>query len=104
MFWAFREEVQIIESLQDLSEATPHSVSHSSEGDMVTKPSEPSASSSVTTINSALSIPITSDVLLMTCQITVETPHGEAKALALLDTGSSASFVSECLAQSLRLT
>ena len=39
----------------------------------------------------------------MTCQVIVETTHGEAKAHALLDTGSSASIMSERLAQILKL-
>ena len=39
----------------------------------------------------------------MTCQVMVETPQGVVKARALLDTGSSASFVSERLAQALHL-
>ena len=45
-----------------------------------------------------------SQVLLMTCQILVTTPQGTAaQARALLDSASSSSFVSERLAQHLRL-
>jgi hypothetical protein len=72
-------------------------------GDTVGKSSEPCASASVTTVNSAVGVPITSNALLMTCQVIVETTHGKAKARALVDTGSSATFVSECLAQTLKL-
>ncbi len=39
----------------------------------------------------------------MTCQVRVETPRGSVKAWALLDSASSASSISERLAQSLRL-
>ena len=47
---------------------------------------------------------IKSDVLLMTCHVLVESPNGSSmKARALLDSASSASFVSERLAQSLSL-
>ena len=41
--------------------------------------------------------------LLMTCQVMAETPEGIVKAPALLDTGFSASFVTERLAQALHL-
>ena len=47
---------------------------------------------------------IKSNVLLMTCRILVEAPDGSSvEARALLDKGSSASFVSTRLAQSSRL-
>ena len=65
-------------------------------------PPEPSSGADMTTL-SLLHSSISSSVLLMTCQVMVETPQGVIKVQALLDTGSSASFVSECLAQSLRL-
>ena len=82
-----------------------HTLLHvDSKGDPTAKPSEPAASIPVTPANAAMTLPITSNVLLMTCQITVETPHGETRARALLDTGSSASFVSERLAQLLKLS
>lgn len=51
-----------------------------------------------------LHVSLGSNVLLMTCQVMVETPHGVIKARALLDTGSSVSFVTEHLAQSLHMS
>lgn len=65
-------------------------------------PTNPPANASVTT---TMHVSINSNILLMTCQVMVETPQGAVKARALLDTGSSASFVSEQLhvAQSLCL-
>ncbi len=39
----------------------------------------------------------------MTCQVIVESPQGTIKARALLDTGSSVSFISERLVQALKL-
>ena len=48
---------------------------------------------------------IPSTVLLMTCQVKVVAPNGAVtKARALLDTGSSTSFISEHLVQLLRLS
>lgn len=44
------------------------------------------------------------DTLLMTCQILIHSPDGTGiKACALLDSASSTSFISECLAQTLQL-
>ena len=57
--------------------------------------SQPDATTPVSTVNHAS---ISSSMLLMTCQVTVETPQGTANARALLNTGSSTSFVSERLA------
>ena len=48
---------------------------------------------------------VTSNALLMTCQVVVKAPDDSlVKARALIDSGSSASFVSERLAQSLNLS
>ena len=49
------------------------------------------------------SVRLKSNLLLMTCQVLVESPQGKTRARALLDSGSSASFVSERVAQSLLL-
>ena len=57
----------------------------------------------VTTTSHHVSVGIESNMLLMTCQVLVETPQGTVKARALLDSASSASFVSERFAQSLGL-
>ena len=57
----------------------------------------------VTTNSHHVSVGIEPNMLLMTCQILVETPQGTVKARALLDSASSASFVSERLAQTLQL-
>ena len=47
---------------------------------------------------------MTSDSLLMICRVLVHGPNGSSvESRALLDSASSASFVSERLAQSLRL-
>ena len=47
---------------------------------------------------------VTTNSLLMTCQVTLISPHGSSrKARVLLDSGSSASFVSERMARSLNL-
>ena len=71
-------------------------------GDLAPKQSV-AASSTEETVTPTLHVSIGSSILLMTCQVMVETPQGVIKARALLDTGSSASFVSERLAQSLHL-
>ena len=63
-------------------------------------PIPPQSNSTVVPVNHAS---ISSNMLLMTCRVTVETPQGTVNARALLDTGSSASFISERLAQSLCL-
>ena len=68
-----------------------------------TRSEPPTAASPDGTVSPSLHVSIGSNVLLMTCQVMVETPQGVIKARALLDTGSSASFVSERLAQSLHL-
>ena len=62
----------------------------------------PASNSTDTTVTSHVSV--CTNALLMTCQVMVDTPQGKVKARALLDTGSSASFISERLAQSLRLS
>ncbi len=55
--------------------------------------------------NSCTAARFGSDALLMTCQVLVTSPHGpSAKARALLDPGSTVSFVSDQLARSLRLS
>ena len=59
--------------------------------------------SNVTSESATLHTSVQANILLMTCRIIVETPQGVVKARALLDTGSSASFVTELLAQLLRL-
>ena len=78
-----------------------------------TAPSAPSSSVPVTSaapgpvtapISSHATMGIQSDVLLMTCRVLAESADGSVmEARAILDSGSSASFVSERLAQSLNL-
>ena len=64
----------------------------------------PSSSSASTPISSYAAVGIRSDLLLMTCRVMVESSDGfRMEARALLDSGSSASFVSERLAQCLHL-
>ena len=61
------------------------------------------ATNNVSTHTSLTNAPST--VLLMTCQVKVVAPNGAVtKARALLDTGSSTSFISEHLVQLLRLS
>ena len=64
----------------------------------------PTTTSTTTPIPSHAAMGIKSNLLLMTCRIAIEAPDGSSiEARALLDSASSVSFVSECLAQSLRL-
>ena len=64
----------------------------------------PPTTSTTTPIPSYAAMGIKSNLLLMTCRVAVEAPDGSSvEARALLDSASSASFVSERLAQSLRL-
>ena len=63
-----------------------------------------SKSSNPTPIPTHAAMGIKPNLLLMTCRILVEVPDGSSvEVWALLDSASSASFVSEQLAQSLRL-
>lgn len=81
-----------------------HTLIHTdNKDDLTPKRSMPAPTPTESTVASSLHVSISSNILLMTCQVMVETPQGVIKARALLDTGSSASFVSERLAQSLRL-
>ena len=60
--------------------------------------------SSTTVTSNTVSLGVSSTTLLMTCQVSVRDSHGVAtKCRALLDSASSASFVSERLAQRLHL-
>lgn len=60
--------------------------------------------STTTPIPTHVAMGIKSNLLLMTCRVLVKAPNGSSvKPLALLDSASSASFVSERLAQSLHL-
>lgn len=78
-----------------------HTLLHTdNKDDLAPKRSVPAPSA---TVAPSLHVSIGANILLMTCQVMVETPQGVVKARALLDTGSSASFVSERLAQSLHL-
>ena len=67
-------------------------------------PSPPATSTTTTPIPSHAAMGIKSNLLLMICRIAIEAPDGSSiEARALLDSASSASFISERLAQSLRL-
>ena len=58
----------------------------------------------VVSISSSMASGVTSNTLLMTCRVYVEAPDkSTVEARALLDSGSSASFISERLANSLSL-
>ena len=73
---------------------------------METKNSIPTASDSVNSksIVSNAAAGLTSHSLLMTCRVLVDAPDGSSvEAIAILDSASSVSFVSERLAQSLCL-
>ncbi|XP_064396444.1 uncharacterized protein LOC135343372 [Halichondria panicea] len=79
-----------------------HSLLHTDKEKHTDKERLPAGTSEFTDATS-LHVSVSSNILLMTCQVMVETPQGVVKARALLDTGSSASFVSERLAQALHL-
>ena len=70
------------------------------------EPSNPPAqSSSGTRVVANTAVKLKSNTLLITCQVIASSPDGTTtQARALLDTGSAASFVSECLATGLNLT
>ena len=83
-----------------------HTLLHSDgrEREAERKQDPPADNSAETTATSpTLHVSVQSNILLMTCQVMVSSPQGMVKARALLDTGSSASFISERLAQSLHL-
>ena len=62
------------------------------------------ATPSTTSISTHASMGLQSNLLLMTCSVLVEAPDGSVtQARAILDSASSASFISERLAQSLHL-
>ena len=67
------------------------------------QPPRPSGPSPTQTVSSA-AVKVSSSSLLMTCRVLVFAPDGSTiEARALLDNGSTSSFVSEHLVQSLRL-
>ena len=79
-----------------------HTLLHQEKEDAAAKPVTPAATTP-TSESTTMHVSVSSNILLMTCQVMVETPEGIVKARALLDTGSSASFVTERLAQTLHL-
>ena len=79
-----------------------HTLLHQEKEDVTPKAEVPTVTNT-TSESTTMHVSVSSNILLMTCQVIVETPQGVVKARALLDTGSSASFVTECLAQSLHL-
>ena len=77
-----------------------HSLLHVNSDD----PPQQKPADNTNTILSHTTTGLSPDALLMTCQVVIGSPNGSVvKARALLDSGSSASFVSERLAQSLCL-
>ena len=65
---------------------------------------QPSTQPTVNPVLSNTAMGFTSNSLLMTCCVLVDAPDGSSvEAHTILDSASSASFVSECLAQSLCL-
>ena len=65
---------------------------------------QPSTQPTVNPVSSNTAMGFTLNSPLMTCRVLVDTPDGSSvEARAILDDASSASFVSECLAQSLCL-
>lgn len=84
----------------------PQETTASSQLSMSSNPStvQLSTTESVVAASNAATTRISSNVLLMTCRVFVIAPDGSTvKARALLDAGSTASFISERLAQALRL-
>ena len=69
------------------------------------QPEPPPAASNPTSVTSNTAAGLTSNTLLMTCQLLINAPDGSVvRARGLLDSASSTSFVSERLAQALRLS
>ena len=71
-----------------------------------TKPesiSKPAQANPTTFPSNHASVTVKSDLLLMTCKVLVEAPQGSIKVRVLLDSSSSASFISERVAQALHL-
>ena len=99
---AFHPELQVIVSLQAMSETLLHIDQR-----QITPPTNTTSQTAVTNVSASTSVnphSLSSHSLLMTCQIQVYAPDGSSiEARALLDSASSASFVSEQLAQCLRL-
>ena len=79
-----------------------HTLLHQEKEDAAAKSITPDATTT-TSESTTMHVSVSSNILLMTCQVMVETPQGMIKTRALLDKGSSASFVTECLAQTLHL-
>ena len=79
-----------------------HTLLHQVKEDVTPKAEVP-AVTNTTSESTTMHVSVSSNILLMMCQVIVQTPQGVVKARALLDTGSSASFVTEHLAQSLHL-
>ena len=79
-----------------------HTLLHVESPPAPTPPTPPSTNEP--TVGSHAALGLVSTSLLMTCRVTVDAPDGSVvEARALLDSASSASFVSERLAQSLSL-
>ena len=70
-----------------------------------TKSSKQNDSQSEPSVKPSLhaSIKIQSQLLLITCQVLIDSPQGATKTRALLDSGSSASFISERVCASIIL-
>ena len=93
--------MQIIASLQDVPKTPPHSASNVPPSNL---PTTPNPESKIPLIPSNTAASLTPNSLLMTCRVLVTAPDGSTvNARALLDSASSASFVSERLAKSLCL-
>ena len=90
----------LLHQTQDNSSSSQQSVSSYSTPSNV----QPSNTELVTSASNAATTRISSNVLLMTCRVLVIAPDGSSvNARALLDSGSTVSFISERLAQALRL-
>ena len=67
-------------------------------------PNAPAFVPSPSTVLTSTAVHIKSSTLLMTCRVSVSAPDGtHVEARALLNNGSSASFISERLVQTLQL-
>ena len=81
-----------------------HTLLHVENGDQSTTDPSPDVSNSQTTVLSNAVTRIRANTLLMTCHVQVKAPDGSVvTAQALLDSASSASFMTERLAQTLNL-
>ena len=107
---ALCQKLSIIKSMPKMPKvASLHQPQETTASSQQAAPSNPSStglpnSESTVSTSNAATAKISSNILLMTCRVLVVAPDGSTvNARALLDSGSTVSFISERLAQVLRL-